>query len=155
MDESRRRIIKAGAVGAGLVWAAPALKTVRPGQQGNGSPGPSTSTTTTTTPTCAPCLAAPAPGICNGTAQRCGDNPNCREASTTEGDCFCAYTGAPVTQLCSSSSECGPGQRCMTVCFPGNCTESYCIDECPGISLAPRRSGLKAGERQPDGVLAV
>jgi hypothetical protein len=154
MDESRRRIIKTGALGAGFVWAAPALKSVHAAQAG-GSEAPSTTTTSTTTPTCAPCLAAPAPGICNGTAPFCGDSTSCREAITTEGDCFCASVTTPVVVPCASSGQCGPGQRCMTVCFPGNCTQSFCVNECPGISFAPPGPGVKPGERRPDGLLAV
>ena len=40
LDESRRDLIKKGAVGAGLVWASPMVQSVtRPGLQPGGHPG--------------------------------------------------------------------------------------------------------------------
>ncbi len=48
---SRRNVLRTGALGAGLVWAAPAIRSIDVDDRFIGSPGPNATTTTDTTPT--------------------------------------------------------------------------------------------------------
>jgi hypothetical protein len=154
MDESRRDVIRKGALGAGLVWAAPKMNTLRLQQQTRGSTPPTSESTTspTTAPECAPCFAAPE-GTCHGSAPACDDEGlgTCRQAQTVEGDCFCAANVFTSFDTCTSSSQCGPGQRCMKVCFP-DCTTAVCLDPCLGVSRTEEPRLCEPTER-PDGTL--
>lgn len=144
-DLRRRDLIKKAAVGGGIVWASPVIQSMATAASAAGTPGPGTTTsttqgtTTTSTSTTLPvstCL--PGQTSCNEespTEFPCTDNPQCFCVGTAEGgaegDTFCACFdrgGCDGYQLCSSSSECLPGEFCT------NPTEADC---CGGICVPP------------------
>jgi hypothetical protein len=116
---SRRRMLKRIGAGAAVAWTAPVIVslTARPAfAQGS--------------PSC-DCISDP----CNNP---CG-LPGCLCAAPVEGGCACFI---PVClNPCAKSSDCGPGELCVTTC----CGDNTCAQVCSGN--ARPRSGQRAWTR--------
>jgi hypothetical protein len=108
MDESRRSLIKKATIGAGVVWATPAIESLVIPASAAGTPPP--------------------PPLClNGCPDiACADGPRCGEGlssnlcicgRTVEGDCVCFDTGlACLVEICDTSADCPAGSRCVVAC---------------------------------------
>jgi hypothetical protein len=121
LDESRRDLIKKGAVGAGLVWASPMVQSVTSPAFGQvGTPGPTTTV---------PRLACTDPSGC-ADPRYCGTETTCVCVSTTDGDNACIDQSS-LSDLCSSPGpgrECPPGFECF--CPDGVCAPGVCVRFC-------------------------
>lgn len=118
---SRRTVIKRMAIGAGVVWAAPAVMSVGSAASA-ASPFPDT-------------------GNC-GVKFVCGDTANCGPEGagclctlTTEGVLFCSnnFSCADVAR-CLVSSDCPAGWQCQAA-DTGCCGQGYCLPPC-GLTQA-------------------
>lgn len=169
MDESRRDLIKKGAVGVGLVWATPMVQSVTTPTFGQvGTPGPTTTV---------PRLACTEPFFCGtGGFFECGTGAGCGCVSTTDGDnvcvdgsldnrcsspgpgsqcppgfeCYCPDVLCSLgvcLRFCSSSADCGPGAVCATnvMCFPPRsiCFPLASSELCSGVA---QRAGASSWE---------
>ena len=110
MDESRRSLIKKATIGAGVVWATPAIQSLVIPAAAAGTPPPS------------PGCRDNCPDIA------CANNPTCEGAPrgfcfcarTVEGDCVCLdITLGCVVEVCDTSADCPAGSRCVDGC--GTC----------------------------------
>jgi hypothetical protein len=147
MNESRRDLLKKAGVGAGIVWAAPILQTLRTPAAAAGSPTPGSSTTSIPSETCG------LPSTCGGDINFCDTQTLCVCGTTTEGTVGCGEliilqpcesdatcpggtTCEPLTvdpfgsfcvTTCTSSADCGPGAACaVDTCFD----DGICIPIC-------------------------
>src|SRR5207244_10560110 len=123
LDESRRNLIKKGAVGAGLVWATPMIQSMTNGAFA-GTPGPTR---------CGPT------GPCgnDGPGTGCGDPfDQCRCYSTIDGGTVCATTDG-VGVFCVFA-PCPPGMVCQVRCLPLPCSATS--PACPPGSICVTNS---------------
>lgn len=111
---SRRRMLKRIGAGAAVAWTAPIITSVM------ASPAFAQS------PTC-DCISDPC-------SNECGPpGAGCLCAQPTEGGCACFIP--ECLSPCNSSSDCGSGQLCVTIC----CGENFCAALCSGSSGRGRR----------------
>lgn len=133
---SRRDLIRRSVVAGGLVWAAPAVVSIKTRDAAAGTPPPTTSPTTTATTMSSGCNQANSFQACGDVRTDCGLDGQCFCIQTAEGDFVCAgdlddACSSPGPPRCTSSSQCPPSEPiCLT---PANCCGDgfgRCIKPC-------------------------